>query len=274
MLLPTTTPQSAVSIQLIRAACRLKQRRQITRHAMRRTQATTHATPAVGREKCKLVDLMAGQACHGHSSRRVRVAVVFLFAVTTNCQSKAWPDLFKRLNGPPQPLGHVRIGREAAHEFKRHVEFVARLLTKLGRRVGNGQEENGQRGDEKVVEQGLLAAIYVRCLVDVGEYANSILCDPDHHVCEFEIFHNGSGRVEHGPVDEDAHLVGAQVENNLETVYCARWGFDLNAAVWVRKLEGAWDASVPIEDLEVEKRDILLVDLVLHRHVGHRFPDL
>lgn len=80
------------------------------------------------------------------------------------------------------------------------------------------EKDDGESGDEEVVEADLLDPVDVRGLVEVREGSDSVFGEFDDGVGVIGIFLDGGGGVEDGPVDEDAHLVGAKVEEDLETV--------------------------------------------------------
>src|ERR1700730_14256347 len=79
------------------------------------------------------------------------------------------PNNLQILNGLPQPPRDSRLSGEPLHQIERHVVLIPRCLAKVARRVANGEEENGERGNEKVVEADLLRAVDVCSLIEMVE---------------------------------------------------------------------------------------------------------
>jgi hypothetical protein len=52
----------------------------------------------------------------------------------------------------------------------------------------------------------------------------------------------------------------------------SRRRFNLSTAIRMNELQGLRYTTVPVKNLKVKKRDVVLVDLVLMSYIGDRFP--
>jgi hypothetical protein len=52
----------------------------------------------------------------------------------------------------------------------------------------------------------------------------------------------------------------------------SRRRFNLSTAIRMNELQGLRYTTVPVKNLKVKKRDVVLVDLVLMSDIGDRFP--
>lgn len=95
----------------------------------------------------------------------------------------------------------------------------------------------------------------------MGERADGVLSDAHDCLGEVEVVRYGGGGVEDGAVDEDAHLVCAEVEDELVAEEGAgEVGIGVAAAFGVDEAHGFGDGAVPVEDLEVEEFDIFVIN--------------
>ena len=133
-------------------------------------------------------------------------------------KAEFWADFFQAFDSFPKTFANERFRAEAFNEVESHVEFIAAESAELNGRVAAGEEDDGEGGDEEVVEADLLDAVDVGGLVEVRECADGVFGELDDGVGVVRVFLDGGGGVEDGAIDEDAHLVCAEVEEDLETV--------------------------------------------------------
>lgn len=77
--------------------------------------------------------------------------------------------------------------------------------------MGDGEEDDGEGRDEEVVEADLLGAVDVAKFVETGEYADGVFGDVDGFLRVGSVFHDAGRGEQDGAVDENAHLVCADV---------------------------------------------------------------
>jgi hypothetical protein len=84
--------------------------------------------------------------------------------------------------------------------------------------VTDREEESGERGDEEMIEAYLLCMVDVGASVDVCENLDSVFGDVDNALCCCAIVADARGGEEVVPMDQDPHLVGAEVKENLKAM--------------------------------------------------------
>ena len=139
-------------------------------------------------------------------------------------KAKLRPYFFQTLDSFPKAFANEGFRAESLDEVESHVELVSTEGAELYGGVAAGEEDDGEGGDEEVVEADLLDAVDVGGLVEVRECADGVFGELDDGVGVVWVFLDGGGGVEDGAVDEDAHLVGAEVEEDLEAVNSAGGG--------------------------------------------------
>ena len=169
------------------------------------------------------------------------------------------PYFLEALDGFPEALGGVGLAAEGLDEVEGHVEFVADLAAELDGGVRDGEEEHRERGGQEVVECLLLFAVDVGGFVEAGQDADGVFADVDGCLGEVFVLHYLCGGHEDGAVDEDAHLVGAEVEDHLETTLAAVGGSHLCEAFGVES-EALRNGVVPLQNLVIQNLDVFLVD--------------
>ena len=202
------------------------------------------------------LDLVAREASHGDSGVGVRVLFeqVRLLRQMRGEQglvgdkAEAGGDFFEALDGFPEALGDEGAGAEALDDVEGHVELVADLGAELGGCVRDGEEEDGERGDEEPVEDGLVCAVDVGRLVERGEDADNFLGGFDDALGVATVLHDTGGGVEDGPIRHDADVVTAKVEEDPEAVDGAARGFAVGGLVVLKVFRNGGN---PLIDLGV-----------------------
>ena len=127
---------------------------------------------------------MAREPRHGDRGAALLVVVLQLLVAD---QAQPRTDFFQSAHGAPQALGDVGLRAQPAHQVERVVELVAAGGAEFGGGVGDSEEEDGEARDEEIVEDGLLAAVDVRCAVDICEDADGVFCYFDDGVGKVEV---------------------------------------------------------------------------------------
>lgn len=103
---------------------------------------------------------MARQPGHRYSGRAVRVLVVPAERLSGH-ETEFRPEFLEAPDSAPQALTDVGFCAEPFDQVEGHVKLVADLAIELCGGVGDGEEENGEGGDEEVVEGDLLHSVNV-----------------------------------------------------------------------------------------------------------------
>ena len=165
------------------------------------------------------LDRVAGEPGHGDGSGAVRVLVVPGEGLMGH-EAKFGTDFLEALDGAPEPMADEGARAEAFDEVEGHIELVADLAVKLGRGVGDGEEDDGEGGDEEVVEAYLLRAVDVAYFVQAGEHSDSIFGHLNGLLSVKAVSHDTGCGKEDRAVDEDTHLVCADVQEDTEAEVC------------------------------------------------------
>ena len=225
-----TRPPSATTRRRISTRGRptrgFKKRGELITHLLPVHRTTPNRTCALRRTRinANLVDrVRPRQLRYRHGRRVMRIRVVPRERLRRH-EPQLRPDVLEALDGAPQPLAGVGFGAETLDEVEGHVELVADLAVEFGRGVGDGEEDDGEGGDEEVVEADLLRAVNVARFVEAGEHAYGVFGHLDGFLRIAPVFHDAGRRVQDWAVDEYAHLIRTDVQHDLEAELGAGFG--------------------------------------------------
>lgn len=121
----------------------------------------------------------------------------------------------------------------------------------------DGEEEDGEGGDQEVIEADLLRTVDVRCLVDVRKDTDGIFRNCGYRLSVALVFHYARCGMQNRTVDEDAHLVCPEVQYDSKTLYGTGCGLRFLASTWMAVSQRVWDRRMPLYDLIVEISNVL-----------------
>ena len=106
-------------------------------------------------------------------------------AITGHVRRKAElrTNFLQAFDGLPQAFADERFRAEAFDEVERHIELLAADGAELHGCVAAGEEDDGECGDQEIVEANLLYAVDVRGLVEVCEDLDGVFREFDNLAC-------------------------------------------------------------------------------------------
>ena len=227
--------------------------------------------PAVNRPSAKFLDRMPSEPCHCDRGAGMRVRFIPYEGLARD-EAEFGADFFQAADSTPESLRNVGLGAEAFNQVESHVELIADDAVEFHRGVRDGEEDDSEGGDEEVVEDDLLRPVYVARLVQTHQHSNSVLCHFNHLLRVAAVFHYTGRGVQHRAVDEDAHLICADIQQEFVRqpgagVCGLRWevGGDIEAV-------GGGNGIFPLQDLEVEVFHVF-TDFRDVFHVGGAAPN-